>query len=76
VIFGEFSFNVGRRHARITIDGDAALIEDCGSLHGTWVGSNRATGRVRLRDGDAVGIAGFQMLFRTLEPGQGNVPTE
>jgi DNA-binding winged helix-turn-helix (wHTH) protein len=70
------STRVSRRHARITIDGDAALIEDCGSRHGTWVGSNRASGRVRLRDGDSIGIAGFQMLFRILPPGQGNVATE
>jgi pSer/pThr/pTyr-binding forkhead associated (FHA) protein len=70
------STRVSRRHARITVDGDAALIEDCGSLHGTWVGSTRASGRVRLRDGDTIGIAGFQMLFRILAPGQGNQATE
>ena len=67
---------VSRRHARLTIDGDAALIEDCGSRHGTSVGANRTSGRVRLRDGDRIGIAGIQMLFRILAPGQGNVPTE
>jgi DNA-binding winged helix-turn-helix (wHTH) protein len=70
------STRVSRRHARITIDGDAALIEDCGSRHGTWVGANRASGRVRLRDGDCIGIAGFQMLFKILAPGQGNEATE
>ncbi|MBY0494166.1 MAG: winged helix-turn-helix domain-containing protein [Cyanobacteria bacterium] len=67
---------VSRRHARVTIDGDAALIEDCGSRHGTWVGTTRTSGRVRLRDGDHIGIAGIQMLFRILGPGEGNVPTE
>jgi DNA-binding winged helix-turn-helix (wHTH) protein len=70
------STRVSRRHARITIDGDAALIEDCGSRNGTWVGANRTSGRARLRDGDTIGIAGFQMLFRKLAPGQGNVGTE
>ena len=70
------STRVSRRHARITIDGDAALIEDCGSRHGTWVGTAQTSGRVRLSDGDAIGIAGFQMVFRILSPGQGNVPTE
>ena len=70
------STRVSRRHARITIDGDAALIEDCGSRHGTWVGADRTSGRVRLRDGDTIGIAGIQMLFRILAPGQGNVATE
>ena len=70
------STRVSRRHARITIDGEAALIEDCGSRNGTWVGQSRTSGRVRLRDGDAIAIAGFQMVFRILEPGQGNVATE
>ena len=70
------STRVSRRHARITIDGGAALIEDCGSRHGTWVGSNRTAGRVRLRDGDCIGIAGFQMLFKILAPGEGTEATE
>ena len=70
------STRVSRRHARITIDGEAALIEDCGSRHGTWVGASRTSGRVRLSDGDTIGIAGIQMLFRILAPGQGNVATE
>jgi DNA-binding winged helix-turn-helix (wHTH) protein len=70
------STRVSRRHALITIDGDAALIEDCGSRHGTWVGTTQTAGRVRLRDGDGIAIAGFQMLFRILSPGQGSVPTE
>ena len=67
---------VSRRHARVTIDGDAALIEDCGSRHGTWVGSRRTAGRVRLRDDDRIGVAGIEMLFKILGPGQGNLPTE
>lgn len=62
------STRVSRRHARITIDGDAALIEDCGSRNGTWIGGERATGRVRLRDGDDIDIAGLRMLFRVLAP--------
>jgi len=70
------STGVSRRHARITIDGAAALIEDCGSRNGTWVGGNRTSGRVRLRDGDDIGIAGIPMRFRILEPSQGNVGTE
>jgi len=69
------STRVSRRHARITIDGDAALIEDCGSRNGTWVGGQRTAGRVRLSDGDEIAIAGIPMLFRVLPPGAGNVPT-
>jgi len=69
------STRVSRRHARITIDGDAALIEDCGSRNGTWVGGQRTTGRLRLKDGDEIGIAGISMRFRILAPGAGTEPT-
>jgi len=69
------STRVSRHHARITIDGDAALIEDCGSRNGTWVGDERTTGRVRLNDGDAIVIAGVRVLFRVLSTGIGNAPT-
>jgi DNA-binding winged helix-turn-helix (wHTH) protein len=69
------STRVSRRHARITIDGDAALIEDCGSRNGTLIRGERSTGRVRLRDGDDIGIAGLRLLFRVLAPGSGAEPT-
>lgn len=69
------STRVSRRHARITIDGDAALIEDCGSRNGTWISGERAAGRVRLSDGDDIAIAGHKMLFRVLGPGAAAEPT-
>lgn len=62
------SARVSRRHARITIDGDAALIEDCGSTNGTWVGGERTSGRVRLADGDEITIAGVRVVFRKVQP--------
>ena len=66
------SNRVSRHHARITVDGDAALIEDCGSRNGTWVGGQRTSGRVRLNDGDEIVIAGIRVLFRRLATGTGN----
>lgn len=66
---------VSRRHARITIDGDTALIEDCGSRNGTWVDGQRTAGRQRLKDGDEIGIAGINMRFRILSPGARSEPT-
>jgi DNA-binding winged helix-turn-helix (wHTH) protein len=69
------STRVSRHHARVTVDGDAALIEDCGSRNGTWVSGQRAAGRVRLSDGDEIAIAGIPMLFKVLSPGTGNEPT-
>jgi len=67
--------SVSRHHARITVDGDAALIEDCGSRNGTWVGGQQTKGRVRLNDGDDIVIAGIRVMFRRLDTGSGNEPT-
>lgn len=69
------SARVSRHHARITVDGDTALIEDCGSRNGTWVRGQRTAGRVRLTDGDEIVIAGLTVSFRVLAPGTGNEPT-
>ncbi|MEO8680819.1 MAG: FHA domain-containing protein [Vicinamibacterales bacterium] len=62
---------VSRHHARITIDGDTVLIEDCGSRHGTLVGGKPIEGRVRLKDGDAIDIAGAELVFSLLAASQG-----
>lgn len=70
------STRVSRRHACITIDGDAALIEDCGSRNGTWVSGQRTNGRVRLKDRDDIAIGGLHMLFRILSPAHGTEATE
>lgn len=40
--------DVSRRHARITIDGQAVTIEDLGSKNGTWIGGRRLTSPVSL----------------------------
>ncbi len=70
------STRVSRHHARITIDGEAALIEDCGSRNGTWVDGVKATGRVRLKDGADIGVAGLRMSFRILSAALANEATE
>ena len=70
------STRVSRRHARITIDGEAALIEDCGSRNGTWVSGTRTAGRIRLKDGDDIAIAGLRMRFRVLPPNQRTAATD
>ncbi len=43
---------VSRLHARITVDGDTALIEDMGSKNGTFVGNTRVDGPIPLVHGD------------------------
>jgi len=70
------STRVSRHHARITIDGDKALIEDCGSRNGTWIDGSKANGRVRLSDGDEIGIANLRMRFRVLSAAHGTEATE
>jgi DNA-binding winged helix-turn-helix (wHTH) protein len=70
------STRVSRHHARLTVDGDVVLIEDCGSRNGTFVGGQKAQGRVRLKDGDDIGIAGIHVLFRVLSTSVGTQATE
>ena len=40
---------VSRRHARLTVNHDHALIEDLGSSNGTFVGGKPVTGGVAIR---------------------------
>jgi DNA-binding winged helix-turn-helix (wHTH) protein len=70
------STRVSRHHARITIDGGAAVIEDCGSRNGTWVRGVKTEGRVRLRDGDDIGVAGVTVVFRILSTAHGTEATD
>src|SRR4051812_13862419 len=43
--------SVSRAHARIAVRGPAALVEDIGSSHGTWVDDRRVVGPTELHDG-------------------------
>ncbi|MGD8405055.1 MAG: FHA domain-containing protein [Anaerolineales bacterium] len=45
---------VSRRHARLTRDGDAYMIEDMGSSNGTYVNGQRVSERRQLKSGDQV----------------------
>jgi hypothetical protein len=46
--------SVSRQHARLTIAGGRATIEDLGSKNGTWVGPVEVTGPTPLRNGDEI----------------------
>ncbi|HVR70557.1 MAG TPA: FHA domain-containing protein [Vicinamibacteria bacterium] len=61
------SSTVSRRHARITIAGGRAVIEDLGSRNGTWVGGRRAEAPTPLADGDEVKLGSVLMTFRVFE---------
>jgi DNA-binding winged helix-turn-helix (wHTH) protein len=52
-----------RHHARIVVTGDAAVLEDLGSKHGTSVGGRAIEGRTPLRPGDEIGIGMTVLIF-------------
>ena len=58
---------VSRRHARITIAGNRAAIEDLGSKNGTFVGDERVHGSQPLGDGDIIGIGSVKLTLRTIQ---------
>jgi VWFA-related protein len=48
-------------HARIFLDiGERFMIEDLGSMNGTWIGEQKIDGAVPLQDGDAIYIGGLE----------------
>lgn len=53
---------VSRNHARVAVGPDGTVLEDLGSQNGTFV-NGRLVERVRLSDGDLVGIGGFTLRF-------------
>lgn len=58
---------VSRRHARVTLTGDGATLEDLGSKNGTRVGDALVTAAVWLRDGDAIHVGPAVIVYRTSE---------
>jgi DNA-binding winged helix-turn-helix (wHTH) protein len=58
--------SVSRHHARLTVTGSDAAIEDLGSKNGTWVGGERIHGAVPLTDGARfrLGSETIQLEFR------------
>ena len=61
------SVRVSRRHAKITVRGMRAVIEDLGSRNGTSVGGRRIEGPVELAGGDTIGVGPEGIVF--LGPG-------
>jgi pSer/pThr/pTyr-binding forkhead associated (FHA) protein len=56
--------SVSRRHARIRVQADSAVLEDLGSKNGTFLGGNRLTGPEELRDGDEIRFGTVAMRWR------------
>jgi DNA-binding winged helix-turn-helix (wHTH) protein len=59
---------VSRRHARIRIDGNTAVIEDLRSRNGTYVRDRRIQQPATLEDGDRVRIGDISLRFCVFDP--------
>jgi hypothetical protein len=67
--------SISRRHARITIRGDAATLEDLESKNGTWIGADRVTAPSPLSDGDAIRLGLVRLTFRAAPGGLSTTKT-
>ena len=54
---------VSRRHARLVVTTEGAVLEAFVSKNGTFLGSERVSGPVQLTDGDAIRVGSVQMTF-------------
>jgi len=61
---------VSRRHARITVRGREAVLEDLGSKNGTTVNGQPPAGPVALRHGDALLLGGILFTVRVAAAGE------
>jgi DNA-binding winged helix-turn-helix (wHTH) protein len=58
--------DVSRRHARITVAGDEATIEDLESKNGTFVTDRRLEAAARLADGDSIRVGSVRLTFTAI----------
>jgi DNA-binding winged helix-turn-helix (wHTH) protein len=56
---------VSRRHARLTVDGSDAWLEDLDSKNGTTIGATPVVATTRLRDSDRPAFSGIAALYRS-----------
>jgi len=61
------SATVSRRHARIVVSNDGAVLEDFGSKNGTYRNDTRVTEPVPLRNGDQIRLGSLRLLFNVRE---------
>jgi DNA-binding winged helix-turn-helix (wHTH) protein len=62
------SSTVSRRHVRIVIETDRAVVEDLGSKNGTYVNDRRLTTATPIADGDQLRIGSLLFTFRASPP--------
>lgn len=62
------STTVSRRHARVMIAANAAVVEDLGSKNGTYVNDRPVSGPTPVADGDQVRLGSVLFTFRFPQP--------
>jgi hypothetical protein len=67
--------SLSRRHARITVRGGIATLEDLASKNGTFVGETRVTKPTLLADGDTVRLGLVTLVFRSAPGTQSTTKT-
>ena len=67
--------DVSRRHARITIAGNEATIEDLNSKNGTFVSDRRVDAVTRLEDGVSIRVGSVRLTFTAVR-NRGSTQTE
>ena len=67
--------DVSRRHARITIAGNDASIEDLDSKNGTFVSDRRVDSETRLVDGASIRVGSVRLTFTRVQ-NRGSTETE
>jgi len=58
--------SVSRRHARIVVSSQQAVVEDLGSKNGTFLGNSKITQPVRLADLDELHVGSARLLVRIM----------
>lgn len=66
---------VSRRHARITVSGGRAILDDLESKNGSFIGGTRITAPTTLASGDEIRIGPFTLRCR-MSLGMGSTETE
>jgi pSer/pThr/pTyr-binding forkhead associated (FHA) protein len=59
---------VSRRHARLVVRHDGAVVEDLGSVNGVYVNGVRIRGSRVVSEGDRIAIGGAQLVMRRTTP--------
>jgi len=67
---------VSRRHARITVSGDTATVEDLGSKNGTFIGDAPIEGPTPLRHGNELRLGNLAAVLRVVVLETGSTVTE